>query len=685
MKWTEVLAKLSPFYTSPNEPTSVFLYSSRSVYGSSVVVKRVHCPNAEVARHAEAEAKIAMEHPHPHITECLGCEKEAAPKGFYVYLFFPVLPKSLYQEIDERAADARYYKETELWDFYTQLMDAFVYLQQHNVAHRDIKPQNILLTEQNQVKLCDFGFAKQMGRQTTAMNSLLGTMAYFSPLLRLAYLRGGVKQVQHNVFKSDVYSLGMVLLQLTLLSIPNKLCELPNLQQNLDQQFRELKSQYSDRWVELLRCMLRVEEDIRPDFLELQAQQQSADFIADDEYLEVLEGGAETQEAVELTVKGGLSQVRVSLQETDEVPCLVSIAGLAPVQDLQGVDLVCVLDHSSSMSGRTLHLIQSILSGLAEKIGERDRLALVGCNAQDHRAPLTRGTRKGKEWFRENLPRFSVLSSTDLVRSFLLAVEVLKQRRYPNQEARILIFSDCNGTEVMDTSPCLAAYRKSRLLGVKVCGFHYTSKASSCLYKKLVQELNGSLTAVTAPEQREEMFARAMGRNDTTVATDLEVLITPQTSKVPCEVTQVYSETASSPVSFPLLQMGQTHSLVFLLRPKAKELTAPVRCSAAEVTLNYTDSEGTRCVKSVQFDVKFVKWSSAPGAKDALVHAEWQKARRDFSSVRCLLKADVLLERCIARLQVYSSGLDIDDVVDDLQKARELVQQHPSWSQGDNL
>ena len=42
-----------------------------------------------------------------------------------------------------------------------QILMALIYLKENKVTHRDLKPQNILFHNQN-VKLCDFGFAKQM-------------------------------------------------------------------------------------------------------------------------------------------------------------------------------------------------------------------------------------------------------------------------------------------------------------------------------------------------------------------------------------------------------------------------------------------------------------------------------------------------------------------------------------------
>ena len=53
----------------------------------------------------------------------------------------------------------------------TQLVVALYYLHSHRVLHRDMKPQNILLTEHG-IKLCDFGFARMMSLETLVLTSI---------------------------------------------------------------------------------------------------------------------------------------------------------------------------------------------------------------------------------------------------------------------------------------------------------------------------------------------------------------------------------------------------------------------------------------------------------------------------------------------------------------------------------
>lgn len=86
-----------------------------------------------------------------------------------------------------------------------EVCEALAYAHAHGIVHRDIKPQNILLTTEGRVKVTDFGIARALASAAiTETGTVLGSVQYLSP----EQARGlGVGQ------SSDLYSLGVVLFE----------------------------------------------------------------------------------------------------------------------------------------------------------------------------------------------------------------------------------------------------------------------------------------------------------------------------------------------------------------------------------------------------------------------------------------------------------------------------------------
>jgi len=88
-------------------------------------------------------------------------------------------------------------------DYATQTLSALSFAHSHGVIHRDIKPANIMITTHGQVKLMDFGIAKNADEMhLTRPGMTIGSVYYMSP----EQVRGGTVDA-----RSDLYSLGITL------------------------------------------------------------------------------------------------------------------------------------------------------------------------------------------------------------------------------------------------------------------------------------------------------------------------------------------------------------------------------------------------------------------------------------------------------------------------------------------
>lgn len=93
-----------------------------------------------------------------------------------------------------------------------QLASAIAHAHENQIIHRDIKPQNILVDGEGNVKITDFGIATSLSATSyTKTNSVIGTVHYLSP----EQARGGTA-----TNKSDIYALGIVLYELLTGELP---------------------------------------------------------------------------------------------------------------------------------------------------------------------------------------------------------------------------------------------------------------------------------------------------------------------------------------------------------------------------------------------------------------------------------------------------------------------------------
>ena len=159
----------------------------------------------EMHRRFQREALSATSLTHPNIVSIY----DVGEDGDMHYLVMEyVKGQTLKQYIQNYAPLA----PTKCVNIMKQLTSAIAHAHQNQIIHRDIKPQNILMDEEDNVKITDFGIAMALEDTSfTRTNSVLGTVHYLSP----EQARGGTATK-----KSDIYSLGIVLYELLTGELP---------------------------------------------------------------------------------------------------------------------------------------------------------------------------------------------------------------------------------------------------------------------------------------------------------------------------------------------------------------------------------------------------------------------------------------------------------------------------------
>ena len=147
------------------------------------------------------ERRILGELEHPHIARWLDGGVDEAGRPYLVMEFVDGQPLDRYMAETRPGGTARL-------DLLTQVCDAVQYLHGALVAHGDLKPSNILVGADGQVKLLDFGAAKLiMPNDSTGGGETTMTRAFLTP----HYASPEQKMGEGPSVSSDIYALGVIL------------------------------------------------------------------------------------------------------------------------------------------------------------------------------------------------------------------------------------------------------------------------------------------------------------------------------------------------------------------------------------------------------------------------------------------------------------------------------------------
>jgi eukaryotic-like serine/threonine-protein kinase len=164
-----------------------------------VALKVMH---AELARDADfvarfiGEAKSVARLSHPNIVQVF----DQGSDGQFLYLSMEYVPgRTLRSLLRER----NWLTWPEALEVMDPMLSALAAAHQAGIVHRDVKPENVLLTGDGRVKVVDFGLARaQAAAGNTRAGLIIGTVAYIAP----EQVTGGVTDV-----RTDVYSSGVLL------------------------------------------------------------------------------------------------------------------------------------------------------------------------------------------------------------------------------------------------------------------------------------------------------------------------------------------------------------------------------------------------------------------------------------------------------------------------------------------
>lgn len=157
----------------------------------------------------EREALAVGKLRHPNIVQALDFDREG--EMYFMAMEFIDGP-TLKDELKARRTDNNPFSLKDVSRIFTALCSAIDYAHSRSMVHRDLKPANVMINQEGQVVLTDFGIARIIGAtQYTQTGALSGTPAYMSP---------EQGQGERGDERSDIYSLGVMLYEMVTGVVP---------------------------------------------------------------------------------------------------------------------------------------------------------------------------------------------------------------------------------------------------------------------------------------------------------------------------------------------------------------------------------------------------------------------------------------------------------------------------------
>ena len=144
------------------------------------------------------EAKLAISLNEPHIVRVLDY---GATRDIHYLIMEYIEGRDLLEILEERGP----LPYEEVLNIVSQVARALEHASQKGIVHRDIKPQNLMVTADGTVKVCDFGIARAVALPSLTQSGFVGSPYYISPEQAMG---------EHVDVRSDIYSLGIVMYQM---------------------------------------------------------------------------------------------------------------------------------------------------------------------------------------------------------------------------------------------------------------------------------------------------------------------------------------------------------------------------------------------------------------------------------------------------------------------------------------
>ena len=196
------------------------------------------------------------------------------------------------------------------------------------------------------------------------------------------------------------------------------------------------------------------------------------------------------------------------------------------------LDLICVLDTSSSMEGEKIELLVKTLGSLVGLLNGNDRISIVSFNDYGERLiPLQRVTQANKPLIIKAVKSLKADGCTDITDGMRIALRILNERRYKNPVSSVFLLSDGLDKKAISGVKALLDAQESND-NFTIHSFGYGNDHDPELMSTIAKYKDGNFYFVEELETVEECFADALGGLISVVGQDVSINIEPVKSDI---------------------------------------------------------------------------------------------------------------------------------------------------------
>jgi len=253
----------------------------------------------------------------------------------------------------------------------------------------------------------------------------------------------------------------------------------------------------------------------------------------------------EVDQAINLTLRLKKKVIQSSSFCTTIFPMLASLqVSEVTSTNKAPLDLVCVIDHSGSMSGQKMELVKESFKYLLKFLGDADRLSIVIFDDQASRlVPLVGTTERNKAIILSKLRNVYGEGGTDINLGMTHAFEILEQRRYKNPVTSIFLLSDgLDDGAQQKVRATLSKYHIPNDITINTFGFG--SDHDPQLMNDIADIRDGNFYFVEKLDTVDEAFVDCLGGLLSSIGQNVTIKISPEQSDIlqGVEIVKAYGE-----------------------------------------------------------------------------------------------------------------------------------------------